>query len=98
MTIDIIETILNKEHKATINLNTIPEYRDNSTFKSETFNYINLHKILISKEVCNNFPSTFDISLIPIVVYNLSFSIRTTLFKCKQFVLHFNIDEFLKGS
>lgn len=99
MDIDIIEIKLYKEPKATIiNLNTIPKYRGNSTFKSETFNYINLNKILISKEVCINLPSTFGISEIPIAVYNLNFSIRTTLFNYKQFVLHFKIDEFLKHS
>lgn len=80
MDIDIIEIKSYKEPKATIiNLNTIPKYRGNSTFKSETFNYINLNKILISKEVCINLPSTFGISEIPIVVYYLNFSIRTTL-------------------
>ena len=39
------ETKLYKEPKATIR-RVIPKYRDNSTFKSETFNFINLHKIL----------------------------------------------------
>ena len=41
-------------------------------------------------------PSNFDISDIPMVVYNLNPSIRSTLFNYQQFVLYSNIDEFLK--
>ena len=48
------------------------------------------------KEVCDNIPSNFGISDIPMVVYNLNPSIRLTLLSYKQFVLHLNIDEFLK--
>ena len=46
--------------------------------------------------MCDDLPSNFDIYDIPMVVYNLNPSIRWTLFNYKQFVLHLNIDEFLK--
>ena len=46
----------------------------------------------------DSLPSNFEISDIPMVVYNLNPSIRSTLFKYKQFVLHLHIDEFLKSS
>ena len=46
--------------------------------------------------MCDNLPSNFDISDIPMVVYNLNCSIRSTLFNNKKFVLHLNIDQFLK--
>ena len=46
--------------------------------------------------MCDNLPSNFNISDIPIVVYNLNPSVRSTLFNYKQFVLHLNTDEFLK--
>ena len=46
--------------------------------------------------MCDNLPSNFNISDIPIVVYNRNLSIRLTLFNYKQFVLHLNTDEFLK--
>ena len=46
--------------------------------------------------MCDNLPSNFNISDIPMVVYNLNPSIRLTLLSYKQFVLHLNIDEFLK--
>ena len=46
----------------------------------------------------DNLPSNFEISVIPMVVYNLHPSIRSTLFNYKKFVLHLHIDEFLKGS
>ena len=46
--------------------------------------------------MCDNLPSNFDISDIPMVVYYLNPSIRSTLVNYKQFVLHLNIDEFLK--
>ena len=50
----------------------------------------------MSKEVCDNLPSNFNISHIPMVVYNLNPSIRLTLVNYKQFVLCLNTDEFLK--
>ena len=46
--------------------------------------------------MCDNIPSNFGISDIPMVVYNLNPSIKLTLLSYKQFVLHLNIDEFLK--
>ena len=46
--------------------------------------------------MCDNLPPDFDISDIPMVVYNLNPSVRSTFFNYKQFVLHLNIDEFLK--
>ena len=73
-----------------------PKYRCNLTFKSKAFDFINLPKILRSKEVWDHLPSNFNISGIPMVFYNLNPSIRSTLFNYKQFVLHLNIDEFLK--
>ena len=91
----ITETKLFKEPKEIIK-KSIPKYRCNSTFKSKAFDFINLPKLLRSKKVCDNLPSNFDISDIPMVVYNLNPSIRSTLFNYKQFVLHLNIDEFLK--
>ena len=95
MALDIIETKLFKESKEIIK-KSIPKYRCNLTFKSKAFDFINLPKILRSKEVCDNLPSNFNISDIPMVVYNLNPSIRLTLFNYKQFVLCFNTDEFLK--
>ena len=46
--------------------------------------------------MCDNLPSNFGISDIPMVVFNFNPSIRSTLFHYKQFVLHLNIDEFFK--
>ena len=48
------------------------------------FDFINLPKILRSKAMCNNLLSNFE--NIPMVVYNLSLSIRLTLSIYKQFV------------
>ena len=96
MALDIIQTKLFKEPKEIIE-KFIPKYRCDLTFKSKAFNFINLPKILRSKEVCDNVPSNFNISDIPMVVYNLNPSIRSTLFNQKQFVLHLNTDEFLKN-
>ena len=45
--------------------------------------------------MCVDLPSNFVFD-IPAVVYNLSSSIRSTLFNCKQIVLHLIIDEFPK--
>ena len=67
MALDIVETKLSKEPKE-----IITKYRCNLTF--------NLPKILRSKEVSDNLPSNFDVSDIPMVVYNLNPSIRSTLF------------------
>ena len=92
---DIIETKLFREPKVIIK-KSIPKYRGSLTSKSKTFDFVNLPKVLRSKEVCNNLQSNFDISDIPMVVYYLSPSIRSTFFNYKQFVLHLNIDEFLK--
>ena len=74
MASDIIETKLFKEPKE-ITKKSIPKYRCNLTFKSKAFDFINLPKILRSKKVCDNLPSYFDISDIPMVVYNLNCSI-----------------------
>ena len=79
MALDIIETKLFKEPKEIIK-KSIPKYRRNLTFKSKAFDFINLPKILRSKEKWDNLPSNFDISNIPMVVYNLNLSIRVTLF------------------
>ena len=46
--------------------------------------------------MCDNLQSNFDISDIPIVVYNLNPSIRSTLLNYKAFALHLNIDKFIK--
>ena len=46
--------------------------------------------------MCDNLPSNFDISDIPMVFYNLNPSIRSTFFNYNPFVLHLNIDEFLE--
>ena len=94
MALDIIETKLFNEPKEILK-KSIPKYRCNSTFKSKAFYFINLSKILRSKEVCDNLLSNFDISDIPMVVYNLNPSNRWTLFNYKQLVLHLSIDEFL---
>ena len=92
---DIIETKLFKEPKEIIR-KSIPKYRYNLTFKSKAFDFINSPKILRWKEVCDNFPSNLDVSDMLMVVYNLNASIRSTLFNYKQFILHVNIDEFVK--
>ena len=93
MALDTTETKLFKEPEEILKRS---KYKCNLTFKSSTFDFINLPKILRSKEVCDNFPSNFDIFDIPVVVYNLDPSTRSTLFNYKHFVLHLNIDEFLK--
>ena len=95
MALDIIETKLFKESKEIIK-KSIPKFRCNLSFKSKAFDFINLPKILMSKEVCDNLPSNFNISHIPMIVYNLNPSIRLTLFNYKQSVLRLNTDEFLK--
>ena len=66
MALDIIETKLFQETKEIIK-KSISKYRFNLTFKSQAFNFINLPKILRSKEVCDNPPSNFDISDISIL-------------------------------
>ena len=91
--LDIIETKLFQGHKE-INKKSIPKYRCNLTFKIKAFDFINFHQILRSKEMCDNFPSNFDISDIPMVLYNLNS--RSTLFNYKQFTLDLNVAEFLK--
>ena len=95
MALDIIEPKLFKEPKE-IMKKSIPQHRCNLTFKSKAFNFINLPKHLRSKEVPDNLLSNFDISDIPMVVYNLNSSIRSTLFNYKQLLLQLDIDEFLK--
>ena len=55
-----------------------PKYRRNLTFKSKAFDFINLSRILRSEDVCDNLPSSFNISAIPMVVYNLSPSLRSS--------------------
>ena len=97
MALDITETKLSKEIKEIIE-KSIPKYRCNLTFKSKTFDFINLPKISRLKEVCDNLPSNFNISDIPVVIYNLNPSTRSTRFNYKQFILHLNTDEFLKDS
>ena len=64
MALDIIETKLFKEPQE-ITKKSIPKYRRNLTFKSKAFDFINLPKVLRSKEVCDNLPSYFDISIFP---------------------------------
>ena len=91
MALDITETKLFNE----IIKNYFLKYRCNLTFTSKSFDFIDLPKTLRSKEVCDNPPSNFYISDIPMVVYNLNPSIRSILLSYKQFVLHLNIDEFL---
>ena len=66
MALDIIETKLFKESKEIIK-KSIPKFRCNLSFKSKAFDFINLPKILMSKEVCDNLPSNFNISDIPIL-------------------------------
>ena len=49
------------------------------------------------KKVCNNLTFNFEISEIPMVVCNLNFSNRSTLFNSKLFLLQLNIGGFLEG-
>ena len=86
MPLEVIETKLLKEPTEIIKKST-PKYRCSLTFKSKAFEFINLLKILRSKEVFDNFASKFDISDIPMAIYCLNPSIRLTLFSYKQFVL-----------
>ena len=65
---------------------SIPKYRFNLAFKGKAFDFINLPNILRWKEVCDNLPSNFNISDIPMVVYNINPSIRSTMFNYQQFV------------
>ena len=63
--LDITNTKLFKKPKEIIE-KFIPKYRYSLTLKSKAFDFINLPKILISKEMCDNLPSNFGISDIPI--------------------------------
>ena len=74
MALDILETKLFKEPKEIIK-KSIPKYRKNLTFRSNTFDFINLPKSLISKRVYDNLPYSFDISDITMVVYVLNLSV-----------------------
>ena len=65
---DIIETKLFREPKVIIIKKSIPKYRGNLTSKNKTFDFVNLPKVLRSKEVCDNLPSNFGIFDIPMVV------------------------------
>ena len=67
---------------------SIYKYSNNS----KAFGFINHPEVLRSKEVCNNLPSDFNISDIPMLVYNLNSSIKSTLFNCKHFVIYLNIN------
>ena len=71
MVLDMIKTKLVKEPIEIIK-KSIPKYRCNLTFKSKAFNFINLPKLLRSKEVCKNLPSNVDISDIRMAVYVLN--------------------------
>ena len=97
MGLDVTESELFKEPKEII-VKSLPKYRCNLTFKNKAFDVINLLKMLRSKEVYDHFPSNFDISDIPMAVYNLNPSIKLTLFNYKQFVFHLNIGKFLKDT
>ena len=59
----------------------------NLTFQSQVFDFVNPPKTLRSEKVHNNLPPKFEISDIPVRVYNLNPSIRSTLFNYKQFAL-----------
>ena len=48
------------------------------TFESKSFDFISLPKLLRSKKVYNNLPFNFEVSDIPMVIYNLNSSIRST--------------------
>ena len=74
MALDILETELFKEPKEIIK-KSIPKYRKNLTFRSNTFDFINLPKSLRSKKVCDNLLYSFDISDITMVVYIFSPSV-----------------------
>ena len=54
------------------------------TFKSKSFDFINLPKLLRSKKVDNNLPFNVEVSDIPMVIYNLNSSIRSTHFNYKD--------------
>ena len=49
-------------------------------FKSNPFDFINLPKLLRSKKVDDNLPFNVEVSDIPMVIYNLDSSIRSTHF------------------
>ena len=67
---------------------SLHKYRCNLPFKSKVFVFINFSEISRSKEVCDNLPSSFEISDISMIVYHLNASIRSTLFNYKQFYLN----------
>ena len=79
MALDIIETQLFKEPEE-IMKKSIPKYRCNLIFKSKAFDFINLLKILRSKEVCDNLPSDFDISDISISLLDRPFLTISNLY------------------
>ena len=65
ITLNIIETKLINEPKEVFK-KSIHKSRCILTFKSKAFDFLSLPEILRSKEVCNNLPSKFDNSDIPI--------------------------------
>ena len=79
MGLDIINTKLFKVPKKIIK-KSIPKYRCNLIFKSKAFDFINLLKILRSKEVCDNLPSDFDISDISISLLDRPFLTISNLY------------------
>ena len=93
MALDIIETKMYKLPKAK-KVQTMPKHKMCIPFVNKALEFINLPNILRSKEVMKNTPHLMEVEDIPMVVYSLTDSIRSSIFNYKQFVKHLDFDLF----
>ena len=72
----------------------IPRYRCNVTFSNKGIDFVNIQKLLNSKDLLQLLPHSFS-NKAPMVVYDLSKTIRSKIYNYKQTIRNIDVDEFL---
>ena len=97
LALDIIETKIYKASPSPIK-RTIPKYRCNVKFSNKALDFINLAKIIRTKEVIDACPLSLEHSELPMVVYTLTQPVRSKIFNYQSFVSNLDVPAFLEDN
>ena len=92
--LDIVKSKIGKPPSPRASNKSAPTNRCHISFNNKALDFININRILKSKDVVNTLPINLR-SDSPTVVYQLTDTIRSKLFNYKEFVQSIDVDAFL---
>ena len=92
--LDIISARLNIQVSTNTLSKPVPRYKCNITFSNKGIDFVNLPKILSNTDLRKLLPSSFN-NISPMVVYDLSKTIRSSIFNYKKVVQDINVEAYI---